>query len=177
MKIDTIKVGYLQENCYILDIGNNVLVIDPGDEGDKIINLIGNRRVVGILITHSHFDHIGAIHDLENFYHCKTYRYKDLKIGENKLEDFKFEVLYMPGHKDDLVCFYFKEENCMFVGDFIFENGIGRTDLEGGNIDDMLESISKILQYKEDIILYPGHGNKTTLNKERETLNYYINTL
>ena len=50
MKIDTVKVGYLQENCYILDIDNNVLVIDPGDEGDKIINKIGNRKVLGILI-------------------------------------------------------------------------------------------------------------------------------
>jgi len=177
MKIDTVKVGYLQENCYILDINNNVLVIDPGDEGDKIITKIGNRNVLGILITHSHFDHIGAIEDLVNKYHCNVYKYKDLNIGINTIGDFKFEVLYMPGHMDDLICFYFKEDNIMFVGDFIFENSIGRTDLEGGNTKEMINSINKILEYKDNITIYPGHGNITSLDKERNTLEYYKNIL
>ncbi len=177
MNIECIRVGYLQENCYILDINNNVLVIDPGDEGNKIIDKIGNRKVLGILITHEHFDHIGAIDDLVNKYNCNVYKYNNLNIGENIIGDFRFDVLYMPGHRDDLVCYYFKKDNIMFVGDFIFEGGIGRTDLEYGNNEEMKDSIDKILKYKEDIIIYPGHGNKTSLDRERDNLNFYKITL
>lgn len=177
MKIECISVGYLQENCYVLDINGNVLVIDPGDEAEKIIEKIGNRKVLGILITHEHFDHIGATDALVSKYNCKVYKYKNLKMGENNIGDFKFECLYMPGHRDDLVCFYFKEDNIMFVGDFIFEDGIGRIDLEFGDNEEMKKSIDKILEYKEDIILYPGHGNKTSLDRERMNLEYYKNML
>ena len=66
MKIDIVKVGELECNCYLLSIGNKVLVIDPGDDADKIMNVIGNRDVVGIIVTHYHFDHIGALEELKN---------------------------------------------------------------------------------------------------------------
>jgi glyoxylase-like metal-dependent hydrolase (beta-lactamase superfamily II) len=69
------------------------------------------------------------------------------------------------------------KDNIMFVGDFIFEGGIGRTDLEYGNNEEMKDSIDKILKYKEDIIIYPGHGNKTSLDRERDNLNFYKITL
>jgi len=177
MNIECISVGYLQENCYILDKNNNVLVIDPGDEEDKLIECIGNRKVLGILITHEHFDHIGAVKPLVDKYKCNVYKYKNMNIGENTIGDFKFEVLYMPGHRDDLICFYFKEDNIMFVGDFIFEGSIGRTDLEYGNNEDMKNSIKKILEYKDNITIYPGHGNKTCLDNERDSLKFFYKTL
>ena len=79
----------------------------------------------------------------------------------------------MPGHKDDLVCFYFKEDKVMFVGDFIFENSIRRTDLDGGDPLEMKKSLIKILTYEEDFTIYPGHGVQTSLNKERENLKYF----
>ena len=110
MNIERVVVGYLMENCYILDIDKKVLIIDPGDESKKIIDKIGKREVLGILITHEHFDHIGAVNDLVEKYNCNVYKYGVLNIGENKIGNFKFDVLYMPGHKDDLVCFYFKED-------------------------------------------------------------------
>ena len=65
----------------------------------------------------------------------------------------------------------------MFVGDFIFEGSIGRTDLEYGNNEDMKNSIKKILEYKDNIIIYPGHGNKTCLDNERDSLEFFYKTL
>ena len=78
---------------------------------------------------------------------------------------FNFEVIYNPGHTDDSISYYFKEENILFSGDFIFKGSVGRTDLGGNNLD-MLNSINKIKQYNKDIIIEPGHGEETTLEYE-----------
>lgn len=166
MKIEIIKVGYLECNCYLLDKAGFVLVIDPGDEGDKIIHKIGNRKVIGIVITHHHFDHDGAMRQLVEKYGCKVYDKDSLFEGNNKIGDFDMEVIYTPGHKEDAITLYFKEDEVMFCGDFIFKDGIGRCDLAGGNIKDMKESIEKIKKYNRGITLYPGHGSKTILGYE-----------
>ena len=73
MKINRLVVGYLQENCYILEKDNKVLIIDPGDEFDRINNFIKSKEIVGILITHNHFDHIGALKLLVDTYNVKVY--------------------------------------------------------------------------------------------------------
>ena len=86
--------------------------------------------------------------------------------------DFKFDVIYNPGHTSDSISFYFKEDNIMFVGDFIFKDTVGRCDL-GGSIVDMKHSINKLKEYHEDIIIYSGHGDKTTLNYEKENNPYF----
>ena len=166
MKIECVPVGYLECNCYILDIKGKVLVIDPGDEGKKILDKIGKREVVGIVITHHHFDHIGAIQDIVDKYHVEVYDRFNLKEEENKIDVFKFFVIYTPGHKEDAITLYFKEDKIMFTGDFIFKDSIGRCDLAGGNIKDMANSIDKIKKYDKNIIIYPGHGEKTSLGYE-----------
>lgn len=166
MKIEIVKVGELECNCYLLDIDGCLLVIDPGDNGDKIINMIGNRDVLGIIITHYHFDHIGAIDDIVSKYGCVVYDKDNMKEGENKIGKFKFEVIYTPGHKEDCITLYFREDKIMFTGDFIFRNGIGRCDLSGGNINDMISSINNIKKYDRDILIYPGHGDSTFLGIE-----------
>lgn len=86
MKIDVIKVGRLECNCYLLDIGNKVLVIDPGDDSDKIIDTIGDREVVGIIITHYHFDHIGAIDEIVNKYNVMVYDRNNMSEGKNIID-------------------------------------------------------------------------------------------
>ena len=174
MKVDIIKVGKFRCNCYILSIDNNVLVIDPGDEGDKIIDLIGKRKVLGIVITHHHPDHDGAVNLLTKKYNCMVYDRYNLSEGINKLLPFIFEVIYTPGHKEDLITLYFKKEKVMFCGDFIFKDSVGRCDLHGGNIKDMSISLKKIKAYDRDITLYPGHGIKTTLGYEIDN-NVYFN--
>jgi glyoxylase-like metal-dependent hydrolase (beta-lactamase superfamily II) len=171
MKIDIVKVGYLETNCYILDIDNHVLVIDPGDEFDKINTVINNRVIDGVLITHGHFDHVGA---LDSFKKNTIHDYYNLDEGIHEIGKFKFDVIYTPGHKEDSVTFYFKEDKVMFVGDFIFKDSIGRTDLPGGNTIDMLSSINKIKKYDDDIKLYPGHGPSTSLGYEKKN-NIYFN--
>ena len=173
MKIEKIEVGNLSCNCYILDIDDKVLIIDPGDETDKIVNLIGNRCVVGIIITHYHTDHYGALDDLVDKYKVKVYDRYNLSEGINNIDEFEFEVIYTPGHKEDLITIYFKREKSMFCGDFIFRDSIGRCDLEGGSISKMINSINKIKKYDKDITIYPGHGVNTTLRYEMEN-NYYF---
>ncbi len=161
MRIEIVKVGYLETNCYILSIDNKVLVIDPGDEIDKIKGVIKNREVIGCIITHYHFDHIGALK-----YFDKVYDINNLTEGINVIGPFTFEVIYTPGHKEDCISIYFKDEKIMFVGDFIFKDGIGRTDLNDGDIYQMINSLKKISKYDHDIIIYPGHGDKTILGLE-----------
>lgn len=164
MKIEIIKTGYLEENCYVLSIEDKCLLIDPGDEFNKIKNLIGNKKVLACLITHYHFDHVGALEEVKEFYHCPVIDYNSNKIQE--VGPFRFELILTPGHKEDAVTYYFKDDKKMFVGDFIFKDSIGRCDLEGGSIKDMIKSIELIKSYDKDITLYPGHGNKTTLGYE-----------
>lgn len=163
MKIDRVIVGPLDTNCYIISIGNNCLVIDPGDEYEKIKNAIGNKKILGVIITHYHFDHIGALNYFDkNLILDKS----NLEEKEYNIDNFKFEIIYTPGHKEDLICIYFKEEKIMFTGDFIFKGAIGRTDLEGGSSIDMINSLNKIKKYNKDIIIYPGHGESSTLLNE-----------
>ena len=173
MNIDVIKVGRLRCNCYILDIDNNVLIIDPGDEFNKIDKVIDGRNVIGIIITHHHFDHVGAVDDILKKYKTVVYDRNNLKEGINKIDKFIFEVIYTPGHKEDLITLYFKKEKVMFCGDFIFKDSIGRCDLEGSNVSDMEKSIDKIKKYDRDTIIYPGHGKETSLGYEIDNNVYF----
>jgi glyoxylase-like metal-dependent hydrolase (beta-lactamase superfamily II) len=161
MKIECIPVGLYQANCYVLTRDHRTIIIDPGSEFTKIKQSI-RHQIIGILITHYHFDHIGA---LDNFD-------KDLiipnKEGQYKIGPFKFEIILTKGHTKDSYTYYFPDEKCMFTGDFLFKNSIGRTDFEGGNLEEMKNSIIKIKTYPNDIKVYPGHGPATTLDAEKK---------
>lgn len=165
MLIKRVVVGELETNCYLLIKDNNCLVIDPGAEYETIVSEIDSLSCKGILLTHSHFDHVGAVNYLVNKYNVLVYDKINLKEGINNIFDFDFEVIYNPGHTDDSISFYFKEENILFSGDFIFKGSIGRTDL-GGNYSDMINSINKIKNYDNNIIIKPGHGEETKLGEE-----------
>ena len=164
MHIETIIIGELETNCYILSKDNKCLIIDPGDEFAKIVNVIGNKEVVGCLVTHFHLDHIGALEEVLSKY--------DIEVNKEDNDIFKYETIETPGHTFDSKTFYFKEENIMFTGDFIFKNSIGRTDL-GGSDKDMQSSLKMIEKYDDNIIIYPGHGEKTTLKEEKKHFNMY----
>lgn len=173
MIVETVVTGAIEENCYILKKNNTCLVIDPGDDYPKIKEKIGDDKVVGVLVTHSHFDHVGALRNFLNKRSIKVFKKSNLQEKEYELGDFKFEVIYTPGHSADSVTFYFKEDKTMFVGDFVFQGSIGRCDLPTGDENVMKQSLEKIKQYDDDIILYPGHGDKTTLKVEKETNIYF----
>ena len=168
MEIKTIKVGFLQTNCYILTLNDKCLIIDPGDEADKIIKNI-DKDVIGILITHYHFDHIGALEQIKKEYKVNVYDNSNLNEEDINIGNFNFEVIFTKGHSNDSISFYFKEENIIFVGDFIFKNSIGRCDLETGNYKEMQKSINKFkLKFKnnKNLIIYPGHGDATNIEQE-----------
>ena len=166
MEIKSVITGYLDENCYILIKNNKCLVVDPGDDFLKIKEAIGDNKVLGVLITHSHADHIAALRNFLTKRSIKIFKRSNLQEQEYNIGDFNFEAIYTPGHSKDSVTFYFKDDNAMFVGDFIFKDSIGRTDLPGGNMMEMKDSIEKIKKYDKSIKLYPGHNETTTLEEE-----------
>ena len=117
------------------------------------------------LVTHFHLDHIGALEECLSYY--------NLNINKLESTNFKMEIIATPGHTNDSQTFYFVDEKIMFVGDFIFKNGIGRTDL-GGNTKDMIESLKNICSYPDDTKIYPGHGPATTLGEEKIHFSNYF---
>ena len=172
MEIKKVITGYLDENCYILINNKECLVVDPGDDFSKIKEQIGDAKILGVLITHSHFDHIGALRNFLTKRSIKIFKKSNLEEKEYSIGSFKFKCLYTPGHSKDSVTFYFEDEKVMFDGDFIFRESIGRTDLPGGSDTDMRDSIAKILTYPEDIKLYPGHNEETFIGYEKKNNSY-----
>ena len=166
MKIKTIKVGYLQTNCYIIIEDKDALVIDPGDEYEKIKQEIKDLNIEAIIITHRHFDHIGALKYFENI---KIYDNQNLEEKNYKIKNFEFQIIKTKGHTEDSISIYFEKEKIMFTGDFIFQNSIGRTDMDTGNMQQMKNSIEKIKKYPKDIKIYPGHGNTTNIQRKQKT--------
>ncbi len=172
MEIIKVVTGALDENCYVLVKNDTCLVVDPGDDFPKIKDVIDGRKVLGVLITHSHFDHIGALRNFLTKRSIKIFKRSNLEEKEYEVGDFRFKCIHTPGHSRDSVSFYFPEDEVMFVGDFIFKESIGRVDLPGGNNNEMNQSIEKILNYDDEIILYPGHNEDTTLGYEKENNPY-----
>ena len=165
MQIKCIPVGYLQANCYIVSIDNKAILIDPGDEAQKIESHLNGLELVGILLTHNHFDHTGALSYFEEKYHLKH---------NEKIYGFSYEIIKTPGHTKDSLTFYFPEEKIMFTGDFLFKETIGRMDLPGGSVEDMKKSLELISNYDDDIIVYPGHEEKTILGEEKKLFQFYF---
>lgn len=171
MIVKRFVLGELSTNVYLIQKGNECLIVDPACNFEFIKNIIGDLKLVGILVTHHHFDHIGALNELKEYYNVSVF---DSTNDLNTLDNFNFEIIHNPGHSSDSVSFYFKEEKMMFVGDFIFKDTIGRTDLETGSMEDMLKSIEMIKKYDDDIVLYPGHGDITTLKREKSNNIYFL---
>lgn len=168
MELETICLGELETNCYIVSLDKKCLIVDPATDANFLINKIEELGVVpvGILITHNHFDHIGAVKELIEFFSINAYDYNTLFEQKHFLDPFKFQAIYTPGHTKDSVTYYFYEYGIMFTGDFLFKETIGRTDLETGSFSDMLKSIEKIKTFDENTKVYPGHGESTTLKNE-----------
>lgn len=191
MEIATISVGMNGTNCYIVIYKENYcFVIDPGGEGEKILGYIENNhlKAEGIVLTHGHFDHIGAVdflrdnldidvavHKLDNAYLIDPQKNLSFMIGENiQLESadrllaegdeyYGFQVIATPGHTPGGISLYNESEGVLFSGDTIFERGYGRTDFPGANQGKLFKSIEKLLLLPEKTKIYPGHGGTTTI--------------
>ena len=164
LNIICIKTGMLEENCYIVHKNSKAIIIDPGSEAEKIVNEIEKNKlkVVKILITHYHFDHIGALDDIKNKYNVDVIDYKN--SGTIKFDDFEFKIIKNYGHTLDSVSYYFEKDNVMFSGDFIFKETIGNYDYENEEI--MIKSLKSFIKLPKNIKIYPGHGEDTTVDYE-----------
>ena len=196
MLIKTLTVGQLETNCYIVGNENTLecVVIDPGDEANTILNYLEDNKLkcVAILLTHGHFDHVGAVdavaeetgatvymHELDDAKNSRQYmmRYylpesgKYLKDGEVlNLAGLEFHIMATPGHTLGGVTI--RCEDALFTGDTLFKGSCGRVDLPGGDMNTQLESIRRICQLPGDYEVYPGHMDSSTLERER-MYNYY----
>ncbi len=167
MEIKTVVCGYLKENCYVVTKDDKTIIIDPGDEASKIIDACHGKSVVGILLTHRHFDHVGALKEIEDAFGIEC---------SSSVKDFPCEIISTPGHTSDSVSYYFEDDHVLFSGDFLFKGTIGRMDLPTGSVEDMKKSLAKISTYPEDTTVYPGHGSITVLKDEIPYFEYYLNS-
>ncbi len=204
MQIKSIRVGHLQTNCYIIEdtCSNDGIksrfcaVIDPGFSPKRIMQEI-NGDVTHIILTHAHFDHVGAVQEL-----CMAYPNAIFAVGEHEplngrfshlgrndgplptpnllLKDNStigpFTVLHTPGHTKGSICLLDEKDNILISGDTLFKGCYGRTDIEGSNID-MRNSLDKLYKLNPNINVLPGHGDPTTIRDFKNFYPYLVATL
>jgi len=172
MKIKRIIVGELEANCYLAGSAGELIIIDPGDEAEKILAEIVRFKATprSIILTHHHFDHIGAVQDIAGqlkipiFIHEKEKKYIDfseisyLEEGDEvRVGDEVLQVINTPGHTPGSLCLL--GEKVIFTGDTLFKDGYGRTDFPGGSPDDMGKSLERLKKLiKPGMTIFPGHG-------------------
>lgn len=196
INIKTLPVGQLETNCYVV-INEQTLecvVIDPGDESNTIMDYIEEHKLKcrAIMLTHGHFDHVGAVNEVAEQTGCAIYmnaRDDGYEVGLSGMKfclpeggkhyddgdiiseaGLSFTVIATPGHTPggvSLIC-----ENALFTGDTLFRGSCGRTDFPGGDTATELRSIKKLCQLPGDYEVYPGHMDSTTLERERR-FNHY----
>lgn len=204
IKKEALVLGNLETNCYIVwdEKTKTGLVIDPADDGVSISEEAENKgiKLVGIVMTHGHFDHcLGAL-DLKLIYNVpifvssqdkflldrqdETAKYflkqelqipnlvkidKDLdKIKEIHFGESKLRVIKTPGHTPGSVSLYSKKDNLLFSGDTLFKDVRGRTDFKYGSTKKIYESLRKLMELPEETEVYSGHGDPTTIGREKE---------
>ena len=188
LNMKVMPLGAYQTNCYILwDEGSDsCIVIDPGFEPETVLRAVKTlgKTVEAILLTHGHFDHVGAVKEIAAETECRVYLCaEDLSMpamftagplyytdtyGEGdrlQLAGLSLRILQTPGHTQGSVCIAC--EDFLFSGDTLFEGSCGRTDLPGGNYAQILQSLKR-LRTLDDCRVFPGHGPATTLAEEKK---------
>jgi len=203
MDVRMFTVGQVAENSYIFrrDSSDRALIVDPGDEASKLLGALEEPGVTldGILLTHTHFDHVGAVAPVAKATGAEVWVPKierpvladimsfvpwpgfgpfesydaehDLEGGETlQLAGFDIEVLFTPGHSPGHVTFSIPDEGVVFSGDVLFQGSVGRVDLPGGDGPTLMSSIRSLVEsLPEETTVYPGHMGVTTLGAERAT--------
>jgi len=198
--LETLAVGALQTNCYVLGCAETQLgaVIDPGGEAAEILPVLARHRLAlkYILLTHAHFDHIGAAGELAQATGAALALHPDdlfllrarggaalfglfsrpcpdpamsLADGQGvEVGALRLNVLHTPGHTPGHVTFHAPAIRAAFAGDVLFQRGLGRTDLPGASFDQLMDSIHRrLFTLPDDTTIYPGHGPSTTVGEEK----------
>lgn len=199
VEVKRIVTGAMEENCYLIYEDVTALIVDPGDDFPKIMQTIEDLQVtpVAILLTHCHYDHIGALEETLTTYNVPVYvsslekdwlSNPELNLSAHggkpviaQSADFEFEmmrdytigglsfrVVPTPGHSPGGVSFIF--EDFVITGDALFQGSVGRTDLPGGDHEALLEEIrEQLFTLEDEMQIYPGHGDASTIGDEKLT--------
>lgn len=201
LKIDTLCLGSYQTNCYIVwdTDSQSCAVIDPGYESERILARLEalKLKLSAILLTHGHFDHVGAVKALFHATGCQVWvSQRDYSQHKNPMNDYlyplhdasfcefqfceegetipvgglSFAVMETPGHTWGSVCYLCRD--AMFCGDTLFAGGCGRIDLPGGDRAAMLRSLERLSEIETDLRIFPGHSESSTLRREQQTNPY-----
>ncbi len=203
MQVHGFTVGPVAENCFFAAReGSDVaIVVDPGEEADRLIAALDELglRVAAILLTHTHFDHVGAVTPLARhtgapvycpelekhvladimsyvpwagFGPFESYDADELVSGGERLElaGLEIDVLFTPGHSPGHVTYSIPSEQAVFSGDVLFQGSIGRTDLPGGDTATLMRTLAELVKrLPDETTVYPGHMGVTTIGQERAT--------
>jgi glyoxylase-like metal-dependent hydrolase (beta-lactamase superfamily II) len=203
LEVRSLTVGPVAENCFLVrrEGSDRALVVDPGEEPQRILAALEEMGVGvdAILVTHCHFDHIGAVAPVaeatgapvycpeievpvladimsfvpyEGFGPFESYEAEETVAGGESLElaGLEIDVLFTPGHSPGHVTYAIRGEDAIFSGDVLFQGSVGRVDLPGGDAQTLLASIGTLLDaFPEQTVVYPGHMGTTTLGAERAT--------
>jgi hydroxyacylglutathione hydrolase len=197
MIIKVLPVGPFEANCYVVgsEKTGQGMLIDPGDEADEILGNVAGQKlhIVLIVLTHAHIDHIGAVKEVYDATKAPIAIHTDsakslahnatntmlglsypappnpdrlLKDGDTvSVSELSFTVIHTPGHSPGSICLY--GEGVLFSGDTLFREGIGRSDLPGGNYKELMASLHRLMALPPETVVYPGHGPKTTIGWEK----------
>ena len=191
MKFKTVTVGLYEVNCTLAIDGADAWVVDPGADEEAIVKAAEaeGAKIAGVLLTHAHFDHIGAIPGIKaRFPEAPVYvhpsdevmfghpfnrlppEYPSFPKPAGVVDARKFplaEVIETPGHTPGGVCYYFKEDGVLLSGDTLFAGSVGRTDFPGGSMTTLVESLKKLKALPDLTKVIPGHGPSTTIGEEK----------
>lgn len=203
MTVETLILGPINANTYIVTDNGETAVIDCGECTQELLEKLEGKSVKYILLTHGHADHILGVYELKKVFpqakivihekdaNCLTdkrfslgddilpgaqkYVEPDIIVNEGdrlSLGGIDFTVMHTPGHTMGSVCYYVEKERAVFTGDTLFCLTTGRTDLYGGNDDDMYNSIKRLYEMEGDYEIYTGHNRATTMEYERRRNRY-----
>ena len=196
MQKSTIQVGTFEVNCTILSWGDKAWIVDPGSEATRIAALLAKANLTpeAILLTHAHFDHIGAVPGLQQMWpDLPVYVHPaDEMVLTHRLNNFPPDyppiarpanirdarllagqhgvtVIETPGHTPGGTCYHFPDEKLLLAGDTLFAGSVGRTDLPGGDFATLKESLKKLTALPDDTTVIPGHGMFTEIGHEKDS--------